>query len=73
MKYVFLPPYSPDFNPIELMFSTIKAYLRRHGNQFRVATECEQEKAAVLAELHEAVWSITKENAEGWFHHCSYL
>ncbi|KAG2740175.1 hypothetical protein P692DRAFT_20753883, partial [Suillus brevipes Sb2] len=27
---VFLPPYSPDYNPIEQAFSAIKAYLRRH-------------------------------------------
>ncbi|KAJ8594939.1 hypothetical protein M405DRAFT_728936, partial [Rhizopogon salebrosus TDB-379] len=27
---VFLPPYSPDYNPIEQTFSAIKAYLRRH-------------------------------------------
>ena len=26
----FLPPYSPDFNPIELTFGTIKAWLQRY-------------------------------------------
>ena len=26
---VFLPPYSPDFNPIEMLWSKIKAYLRK--------------------------------------------
>jgi transposase len=26
---LFLPPYSPDFNPIEQAFSKIKAHLRR--------------------------------------------
>jgi transposase len=26
-----LPPYSPDYNPIELAFSKIKAYVRRDG------------------------------------------
>jgi transposase len=29
VKLMFLPPYSPDFNPIELMWSKIKAILRR--------------------------------------------
>ena len=29
-KLVFLPPYSPDYNPIEQAFSSIKAFLRRH-------------------------------------------
>lgn len=32
-KVLFLPPYSPDFNPIELAFSTIKNWLRRY-NEF---------------------------------------
>ena len=27
----FLPPYSPDFNPIEMAFSKLKAQLRRIG------------------------------------------
>jgi transposase len=29
-KLIFLPPYSPDFNPIKQAFSSIKAWLRRH-------------------------------------------
>jgi transposase len=29
-KLVFLPPYSPDYNPIEQAFSSIKSYLHRH-------------------------------------------
>lgn len=30
MRVLFLPPYSPDFNPIELAFSSIKSFVRRH-------------------------------------------
>jgi transposase len=30
-KLLFLPPYSPDFNPIEMVFSKIKAILRKIG------------------------------------------
>jgi transposase len=29
-KLIFLPPYSPDLNPIEQAFSSIKSYLRRY-------------------------------------------
>ena len=29
-RVVFLPPYSPDFNPIETAFSTIKSWIRRN-------------------------------------------
>ena len=31
MHYEFLPPYSPDYNPIELLFSAMKYRLRRDG------------------------------------------
>ena len=29
--FLFLPPYSPDLNPIEMAFSELKAHLRRIG------------------------------------------
>lgn len=29
---LFIPPYSPDFNPIEEVFSKMKAYIRRYIN-----------------------------------------
>ena len=31
----YLPPYSPDFNPIELIFSVLKAWMRRNFESFR--------------------------------------
>lgn len=31
----FLPPYSPDFNPIEESFGDLKAYIRRHYRRER--------------------------------------
>jgi hypothetical protein len=33
----YLPPYSPDFNPIELTFATLKAWIRRHYHYLRPA------------------------------------
>ena len=30
-RFLFLPPYSPDLNPIEMAFSKLKAHLRRIG------------------------------------------
>ena len=29
--FLFLPPYSPDLNPIEMAFAKLKAHLRRSG------------------------------------------
>lgn len=33
-KLIYLPPYSPNFNPIEEVFSSIKAWLRRHESLY---------------------------------------
>lgn len=63
-EVVFLPPYSPDFNPIEQAFSKLKAHLRR-ANQRTVEG------------LWEAIGSgldqITAQDARGWLQHCGYL
>src|SRR3954464_2099299 len=34
-KVLFLPPYSPDFNPIELAFSVIKSWLKKYNTFVR--------------------------------------
>jgi transposase len=61
-----LPPYSPDFNPIELMWAKVKAYLRKALRQAG-------EAARPLWELiGEALRTITAEDAAGWFGHCGY-
>ena len=35
---LFLPPYSPDLNPAEEMFSFVKNYLRKHDNLLQIVT-----------------------------------
>jgi len=64
-KLVYLPPYSPDFNPIEQAFHSIKAWLRRH------------EAEATLPEvrpwlIQQAAMSVTAKDAEGWIFNCGY-
>lgn len=59
----FLPPYSPDFAPIEQAFGKPKAALRRAGARTRAALE-----AASAAALD----AITAADARGWFRHCGY-
>lgn len=71
MRYIFLPPYSPDFNPIELAFSAIKAWIRRNGGLVRRVMTDEDDIATYLR-LNEAVWSVTEEDAQGWFAKCGY-
>ena len=59
----FLPPYSPDFNPIEKMWSKIKAFLR--AAKARTFD-------ALLAAIANALKTITAQDAQGWFESCGY-
>ena len=60
-RLLYLPPYSPDFNPIELAFSKLKTWLRMAQARTRDLLE-EAIRAA-------AEW-ITGEDAKNWFDHC---
>ena len=70
MRLMFLPSYSPDLNPIELTFSSVKAWLR--ANRDRVNREMESENGSVYNALWQAVYSVTPEKARGWYKHCGY-
>jgi transposase len=70
MRLMFLPSYSPDLNPIELAFSSIKAWL--HANCDRMNQAMESEDGLVYNALWQAVHSVTPEKARGWYKHCGY-
>ncbi len=59
----FLPPYSPDFNPIEKMWSKVKAILRRTKARTR---------DALFEAIGLALRSVTADDAKGWFTSCHY-
>lgn len=59
----FLPPYSPDLNPIEKMWSKVKALLR--------AAKARTQKALWTA-IAKALASVTAADACGWFASCGY-
>jgi len=61
---LFLPKYSPDFNPIELAWSKMKSVLRK----LKARTSEALEKA-----LLTALTSITKEDITNYFSHDGYL
>ena len=73
MCLLYLPPYSPDFNPIEEAFSAIKAWIR--SNRDYVRGELSGEATCDPYEmLWEAVFSaVTPGKACGWFKDCGYL
>jgi transposase len=62
-RFLPLPAYSPDFNPIEEAFSKVKHFLRRA-------------EARSDDDLRAATWAafatITTADAVGWFTHCGY-
>lgn len=59
----FLPPYSPDFSPIENAFSQIKAHLRKAG---------ERTIAALWDRIGEVVDLVTPQHARNYFANCGY-
>jgi transposase len=62
-KVKFLPPYSPDFSPIENCWSKVKTFLRK------VAARTQQDLEAALS---QALTLITGDDIKGWFAHCGY-
>ena len=63
IKFIFLPPYSPDLNPIELMWAWLKSYLRKA----KARTRKKLEKAVV-----HTLNAIKTEFIGNWFKHCGY-
>lgn len=59
----FLPAYSPDLNPIELMWSKVKQFLR--------SAQARTGEALVVA-IATALASVTPQDAANWFAHCGY-
>jgi transposase len=59
----YLPPYSPDYNPIELAWSKIKNQMRTAGARTRRKLQC-----CLWAALRE----ITPQEAQAWFRHDGY-
>lgn len=62
-RLLYLPPYSPDFTPVELAFSKLKTHLR---------TAAARTREALKTALDAALAWITAEDARNWFSHCGY-
>jgi transposase len=61
---LFLPPYSPDFSPIEEAFSKVKALLRKAKARTR---------GALVEAIGRALEAVSTKEVRGWFGHCGYL
>lgn len=62
-ELVFLPPYSPDYNPIEMVFSKVKQILRSLGCRTR---------EALWSTMQPVLDQITPQDAINCFRHCGY-
>ena len=62
---VFLPPYSPDLNPIELAFAHVKAYLKANEMMLQATNEITEMVLMAFA-------TITQTDCLGWLEHCGY-
>ena len=60
---MYLPPYSPDFNPIEGAFSKVNGLLRRAEARTR---------EALIEAMGRALDAVSARDARGFFGHCGY-
>lgn len=63
LELLYLPSYSPDYNPIEEAFSKVKEILRR---------ACARTREALLEALGEALSAVSFWDAQGFFEHAGY-
>ncbi len=60
----FLPPYSPDLNPIEKMWSKVKTFLRKAKARTL---------DALIDAIRDALRVVTTSDILGWFAECGYV
>jgi transposase len=62
-ELLYLPPYSPDLNPIEQAFSKVKGILRKVEARTR---------EALIEAMGQALSAVTVADSRGFFAHCGY-
>jgi transposase len=62
-ELIYLPPYSPEFNPIEVAFSKVKGLIRRAEARTR---------EALVEAIGQALDAVTDQDARGFFEHRGY-
>ena len=64
VRYIYLPPYRPDLNPIEKLWSKVKSFLRK----FKART-----LDALPNAIQHAFQTVSPSDCSGWFKFCDYL
>jgi transposase len=60
---LYLPPYSPDFNPIEAMWSKVNSHLR---------SAAARTFDTICSAVNDALGTITQNDCQGFFQNCGY-
>lgn len=63
ISIIYLPPYSPDLNPIENMWSKLKEIIKKMNPRNLLE---------IWRAMNSAFFAITSTNLAGWFKHCGY-
>lgn len=63
VRVIYLPPYSPDLNPIESGWALQKQYVRRHAPR---------QPEALRRIARRARYRVTERHCRSWFRHCGY-
>ena len=63
VRYIYLPPYSPDLNPIEKLWSKVKALLRK----FKARSS-----DALPNAIQHAFQHVSPSDCSWWFRSCGY-
>ena len=63
---IYLPPYSPDYNPLEELFSKVKYQIRQNDIVFQATDDPE---ALIL----ESFYHVTSEDCNGYFRNAEYI
>jgi hypothetical protein len=67
IRMEFIPPYSPDLNPIEEAFSKVKAFIRRHRSLLA------KEGDGMVFDLMQTMEVVTSSDVIGYFLHAGYF
>ena len=62
-KVLYQPPYSPQYNPIEMAWSKLKAYLRK---------QAQHTEDGLIDALRDSLSTVEQLDVDGWFRHAGY-
>ena len=64
----FIPPYSPDLDPVEELFSKVKVCLKENDEAIQA-----DDKSAVVDFIRAAFSTATPDDSYAWFKHAGYI